>query len=194
MAKAKADRAHADDEDLPDIGKILKRMRTQRGLTIREVAEASNLSPSFLSDVERGDSDISLGRLARIAKVFDHDVGSLLGYSARLGKPTFVSKMDRRFINRGKGVKYELLHLPGVNLELQLISLEPKTRFREEMAHEGIDVVLVTSGELTLSIDDVDYTMPAGECAVYAAGFRHKLRNDSSQRTTVVAVTTGRTS
>jgi transcriptional regulator with XRE-family HTH domain len=176
----------------PNIGQILKRMRAQRGLTVREVAEKSDLSPSFLSAVERGTSDISLGRLSRLAAFYEHDIGSLLGYSTRLGKPRFVDKMDRVIMNRGKGVRYELLRLAGFNLELQRVSFEPRSGFRDELVHEGVDILLVVEGQLVLSVDGVDYPMATGDCATYAAGFRHKIRNDSTQHATAVAFTTGR--
>lgn len=177
---------------VPNVGQILKRMRIQRGFTVREVAEASDLSSSFLSAVERGASDISLGRLSRLAQFFEHDIGSLLGYSTRLGEPRFVDKLDRVQINRGKGVEYELLRLAGLNLELQRVVLEPRSGFRDELIHEGVDIILVTEGRIVLSVNSNDYPMVAGECAMFGAGFSHKLRNDSGRRATVVALTTGR--
>jgi transcriptional regulator with XRE-family HTH domain len=177
---------------MPNVGQVLKRMRMQRGFTVRDVAAASDLSPSFLSAVERGASDISLGRLSRIAQFFEHDIGSLLGYSTRLGQPKFVDKMDRVQIDRGKGVEYELLRLTGLNLELQRIVLEPKSSFREELVHEGVDIVLVIEGQIVLSVDGIDYPMMVGECATYGAAFRHRIRNDTNRRASAVAFTTGR--
>jgi transcriptional regulator with XRE-family HTH domain len=130
----------------PDIGQILKRMRTQRKLSIRDVADGSGLSASFLSAVERGESDVSMGRLARIAEFFDQDLGSMLGYSTRLARPTFVGKSDRTVRNRGRGIRYELLRLPGLNLELCVMTFEPRTAMRDELTHEGVDTLYVVSG------------------------------------------------
>src|SRR6478609_6292080 len=81
-----ADRARGDEEPLlaehergyPAPGEVLRRLRTQRGWSLRDVAERSGLSASFLGAVERGESDIALERLARLAAIFDHDVGSFL--------------------------------------------------------------------------------------------------------------------
>jgi transcriptional regulator with XRE-family HTH domain len=182
----------APPSGMPRVGEILKRMRSQRGFTVREVAEASGLSPSFLSAVERGASDISLGRLTRLAGFFDHDIGSLLGFTARVGQPKFVDKMDRVRIDRGRGVSYELLRLAGMTLELQRIVFDPKSGFRDELVHEGVDIILVVEGQIALSVDGRDYTMATGDCATFAASFRHKLRNDSGRRAIVVSVTTGR--
>jgi transcriptional regulator with XRE-family HTH domain len=175
-----------------DVGEIIKRLRTQRGLSIQDVAEGCGLSPSFLSTVERGNSDISLGRLAQVAAFFRHDVGSLLGYKAALSRPQFVEPRDRTKINRGPGIEYEAVRLPGLDLEIDLMSFEPKSAMKDALVHEGVDVVLVTSGEVIVCIGEDEYRMRAGECAVYSATNSHRIRNDSNRKAVVIGITTAR--
>lgn len=174
----------------PNVGHILKRMRSQRGMSIRDVAEGSGLSPSFLGALERGETDVAIGRLARIAEFFDHDLGSMLGYSTQLSRPSFVTKSSRTMLNRGRGVRYELLRLAGVGLELALISFEPRSGFRDELTHEGVDTIVVTGGEIVLRVNDVDYPMRAPECAVFSGAYAHAMRNDSARPATAVGITT----
>lgn len=174
----------------PNAGEVLRRLRLQRKLSLKEVAEAVELSPSFLSAVERGQSDIALGRLARLAQYFDHDVGSLLGYTARRSQPQFVGDSDRLLVHRGKGVRYEVLRIPGVDSELILLDFEPHSGFDNEMAHPGVDIVLVTHGEIVITLSGVDYRVSARECVVYSAAYKHCLRNDSLDPASVVAVVT----
>ena len=115
---------------------------------------------------------------------------SMLGYSTRLSRPSFVGKSDRVMLNRGRGVRYELLRLPGLSLELAIMTFEPRCGFRDELTHEGVDMIYVTAGELVLRVNDVDYTVRAGECPVYSAGFAHTLRNDSAQVASAFGLTT----
>ena len=75
-------RPFSGKDALPRVGEVIRKLRLARGLSIREVAEAAGLSSSFLGAVERGESDIAVGRLAQVAGVFGHDVASLLGYVA----------------------------------------------------------------------------------------------------------------
>ncbi len=37
----------------------------------------------------------------------------MLGYSTQPSRPSFVGKSARILMNRGRGVRYELLRLPG---------------------------------------------------------------------------------
>jgi hypothetical protein len=48
--------------------------------------------------------------------------------------------------NRGRGIRYELLRLPGLNLELCVMTFEPRTAMRDELTHEGVDTLYVVSG------------------------------------------------
>lgn len=190
--EADVERQAPVDASVPDVGRILQRLREQRGVTVRELAEKSDLSESFIRAVERGDSDISLGRVARLARFFEYDLGSFLGFTSKLSHPKFVGKEGRAAINRGRGVKYEALHLPGIDLDLVLVELAPQSKFKNELSHEGIDVVYVTQGEVVLVVDGIDYPMKERECCVFAAGYRHRVRNDSRKPASIISITTGR--
>jgi transcriptional regulator with XRE-family HTH domain len=177
---------------VPDVGKIIERLRAQRGMAVRDLAEQSGLSASFIRAVERGDSDISLGRLARLAHVFHYDLGSFLGFTSKLSRPAFVTGTDRKRVSRGKGVTYEALHLPALDLDLVIVGLAAGASFKNALTHEGIDVVYITEGDLVLVVNETDYPMSAGECCVFSAGFPHRLRNDSKRPGSAISVTTGR--
>ncbi len=177
---------------LPDVGTILKRLRDRNNVTVRDLAKASGLSASFIRAVERGDSDISLGRLARLAAFFQYDLGSFLGYSAQLSRPNFVTAETRKKISRGRGVDYEALHLPGLDLDFIMVKFDPRSKFKNELAHEGVDIVYVIEGSIVLVVDGVDYAMSEGDCCAFSAAYPHLVRNDSGRRAAAVSLTTGR--
>lgn len=53
------------------LGSVVRSIRTRRGMRLKDLAEASGLSASFLSQVEQGQSDISVGRLIRLAQALN---------------------------------------------------------------------------------------------------------------------------
>lgn len=61
-----------------NVGGRIRHVRTQRGLTLEQLAEKAEISKSFLWDVEQG-SDISGERLLRVANV----LGASLDYLMR---------------------------------------------------------------------------------------------------------------
>ena len=53
------------------IGNTIRQLRSHRELTLKELAEETDLSLSYLSLIERNKRDPSLSNLAKIAKAFD---------------------------------------------------------------------------------------------------------------------------
>ena len=172
---------HDEGHGLPDVGAILRQLRHQNQMSLQDVADAAGVSVSFLSAVERGQSDIALGRLSRLAAVFNHDIGSLLGYSARRTTPQFVDESSRLKVDRGPGIDYSVIRLPGVEFEMIIASFEPKTRFRDAITHAGIDIVYVTVGDLVLLHNDRRYDMTTGDCTVYSGAYPHTFLNESDK-------------
>jgi transcriptional regulator with XRE-family HTH domain len=175
-------------DGVPDVGAIIKRLRTQNGFTLQDVAAASGLSTSFLSAVERGESDIAVGRLARIAEFFNHDVGSLLGFSDRRSRPQFVPREDKVTIARGAGVDYLAVRVAALGLELFPVRFAPHSGFDKAITHEGIDALYVIDGEVILNLGHVDHAIAQGECVVYSAAYEHTLRNDRDAPALIVAI------
>ena len=58
----------AGDWSAEHLGRTLRSLRKMRGLRLADLADESGLSASFLSQVEQGRSDISVGRLMRLAQ------------------------------------------------------------------------------------------------------------------------------
>lgn len=178
------------DGALPQVGEVIRKLRVARGLSIRQVAEAAGLSSSFLGAVERGESDIAVGRLAQVAGVFGHDVASLLGYVARRSEPHFIRPEERVRLPRGRGIDFTAIRIPGTTLELMVATLAPRSRFDDVVTHAGTDVLFVVEGELVLVVDGVDYPMTEGDCAVWPSSHPHTVRNDSDRPARAIGLAT----
>ncbi len=184
--------APARPGDVPDIAGLLRRLRQQNNMSLKELGEASDLSPSFLGAVERGDSDIAVQRLARVAAVFGHDVGSLLGYSLRSVAPRIISAEDRFSVDRGDGVTYEVMRIREIDFELVVATLAPGSAFREAISHAGLDVLTLVEGAIIIEYEGLDFPVKEGQTTVFAGSHPHRLRNDEAHPARLVAMTTAR--
>ena len=63
---------------LAAIGETLRAERTERGLTLKQVAEGAHVSVSYLAEIERGEKDPSSRVLENIARSLDMEVSELL--------------------------------------------------------------------------------------------------------------------
>lgn len=63
---------------LSAIGETLRAERTERGLTLKQVAEGAHVSVSYLAEIERGEKDPSSRVLESIAAGLDVELCDLL--------------------------------------------------------------------------------------------------------------------
>ena len=60
------------------IGNVFRRLRHERGITLRELAELAQVSVPYLSEIERGRKEPSSEILAAICRALDLDLSDLL--------------------------------------------------------------------------------------------------------------------
>ena len=63
---------------LSAIGETLRAIRTERGLTLRQVAEGAHVSVSYLAEIERGEKDPSSRVIENVAEGLGVGMGDLL--------------------------------------------------------------------------------------------------------------------
>lgn len=61
-------------------GKQLRELRTERGLTLEMLAERADLHENYVGSVERGERNISLYNIWRLAHALGYEAGALLGH------------------------------------------------------------------------------------------------------------------
>jgi len=181
---------NGDVATVPRVGEIIRQLRQQRGLSLRDLAAQSGLSQSFLGAVERGRSDIAVGRLAQVAAVLGHDVASLLGYSLRQATPVLVLPEEHVTVDRGDGTELRAFRIPSTTLEFMVASFAPRAQFADAVTHAGLDVMYVAEGDLVLVVDGVDYPLREGECAVWPSSQAHTVRNDADEPARAIGFTT----
>jgi transcriptional regulator with XRE-family HTH domain len=64
-----------------DIGSVIRHLRKQQGLTLKELSESSGMSVSHLSDLERGRTDSTVRSLLKIAEALGVTPAQIFGTS-----------------------------------------------------------------------------------------------------------------
>jgi transcriptional regulator with XRE-family HTH domain len=142
------------------LGERLRALRQLRGLSLADVAQATGLSPSFLSLVENAKSDISVGRLARIADALQATISDLVDLGAvESGPVNVVRKHERRSITSGQdGIVTEFV-APGLRVpaERQIMTFEPAAGVDlddYQLSKPGESFFLILKGELLVELQD----------------------------------------
>ena len=163
------------------VGKTLRHWRREAGLSIREVAERSGLSVSFISLFERGRTEIALSRLLSLANVFNRDVSDLLREAhgeereqAILKEPT--GETWGRTYHLAGGIEIAYLGDAKWHTQPFLFALEPDA-VHGPLMHAWQEVVVCVHGELTMVIDGKSSTMAAGGSITVPPNAHHVYMN-----------------
>ncbi len=162
------DGASSIGDVLAEVGSRLRRVRTERDVTLTELAATTGISKSTLSRLESGQRKPSLELLLPIAQAHRIPLDELVG-APDIGDPRIRLKPERR---SGGRVVVPLTRQPrGVHAWKVLI---PPERAKPQLrSHEGYEWLYVLAGELRLIIAGHDITMQPAEVAEFDTRVPH---------------------
>jgi transcriptional regulator with XRE-family HTH domain len=173
------------------LGAKLRLARKARGLSLAQVADATAISRSLLSLIETGRSDITIGRLNRLAQLYDIRVTDLVP-EQRHADPIVVRADDRRHLRyRSEGVHVEVLVPEGPHtLQALLATFEPRAAMTDFVPQPHEQVVHLLQGHIrTEFADGRELELFAGDSATFVSGekgHRHANLCDEVARMVVV--------
>jgi transcriptional regulator with XRE-family HTH domain len=173
------------------LGDWIRRLREQRNMTLRGLAEQTGFSPSFLSQVENGQASPSISSMERIATSLGVTLGQF--FHAAEGAIRPIVRKDARARLSSQWSKAEIEGLgsgdPGVRLEPTLVTLEPGATSGNHVYGSTRDqFAFVLEGEVILTHGQDDHVMTAGDSATIRAGVQKRWRNESTQPARIVFV------
>ncbi|EGA88485.1 DNA-binding protein [Planococcus donghaensis MPA1U2] len=147
------------------IGVTLKSLRKERKLTLKELAEQTNVSISFLSQVERGKSSVTLESLRKIADALNVDPS--LFFANETEKTDWESRLEKfHYKDLSHGVK-------EANLVPMLVIMKPAESEGNPFAHSGYEFLFVLDGVLTVEVDGERTELTERQSIMFDARKRH---------------------
>ncbi len=151
------------------LGEQIRDLRESRGLSLARLAESTGKSIGYLSQIERGRSEVSISTLKAISDALDVQIGWFFqGYDPRVpSEHGYVVRREhrRRLDFPGTGIEEELLS-PTLTGEAELIlsTFAPGARSGEEQVSRMAEQSgYVISGELELSVGERRFRLRAGD-------------------------------
>jgi DNA-binding transcriptional MerR regulator/mannose-6-phosphate isomerase-like protein (cupin superfamily) len=170
------------------IGAHLRRLRTQRGMSLAEVANAAGISVGFLSAIERSQMSASVSTLRKLARFYKTNILDFFDPSESNGR--LVSPKHRKVLEAGPGVRMELLAWGNAVMEPHLFRIAPKAGSGESYTHEGEEFLYVLRGELHISVQDEVHRLKPGDSFYFESASPHKWSNPGRTETHVLWVNT----
>ncbi len=179
----------ADDGNRGPDGIELRRLRREKGLSLRAAADSAGLSTSFLSALERNATGASVATLQRLTRALGVTMLDLLPPPQPVGRR--VRPTDREALSLGSGVRIEQLARNAELLEPQLFVLAPGATSEGAYAHDGEEFIFVLEGRLTIWIgDDERHGLDAGDALTFPSTLPHRWRNRADGDTRLLWINT----
>ncbi len=170
------------------MGPRLRRLRTQRGVGLAEVAAAAGISVGFLSALERSQMSASVGTLRRLARYYRTNI--LDFFDATDLNTRLVRPPKRKVLEAGPGVRMELLAWGNKVMEPHLFRIAAQAGSGESYAHEGEEFLFVLRGELKIALANEEYHLKRGDSFYFESATPHRWTNPGRTETWLLWVNT----
>ncbi len=174
-----------------EIGEKIKRLRVKNGLTQEELADRSELTKGFISQVERNLTSPSISTLVDILEGLGTNLKEFFNES--IDEKIVFSREDA-FETENEDLKYILKWIiPNAQKNLMepiLIELEEDGKSKEDTPHEGEEFGYVISGSIYIHIGMEKNKVKKGESFYYKANSNHYISNAGKTPARVIWVST----
>ncbi len=162
-----------------DVGRQLRRVRRERGLSLRSLAELSGLNVNTLSLIENGKTSPSVSTLQQLATTLRVPITAFFESEPAQKKIVFQKKDKRPQAALAIGTLEDL----GAGLTLHggqplLLALKPgASSGSAPIVHTGLEFVYCLEGQLQYTIEGETYLLEAGDSLIFEAHLPHQWRN-----------------
>lgn len=160
-------------------------------MSLRSLAEETGLSPTLLSQIERGVTEPSLRTLRVLAQSFGQSIATLFE-DADQSNVEISRPGQRSFINAPAGqVQYERLAAGNGVLEVLKGALEPgEVSSDEPWSHQATECAYVLNGTLTIEVLGHEHQVCPGEAATINSAQAHRYLNRGESRVEFILAVT----
>ncbi len=150
------------------IGEQIRRRRKELGYTLRQLGARTNLTASFLSQIENNQCSLSLDSLQRIATALEVPMFAFLN-EAHQPNPIIRANERPKLNICDAEICYELLSRDlGGQIMAVLITVQPGgRRIAERLSKPTDELMYVLRGRLSITIEDQTYVLGPGDSITY---------------------------
>lgn len=174
-----------------EIGKKIKALRTQKGLTQEELADRAELSKGFISQVERELTSPSIATLVDILQCLGTDLKTFFNDSEDtqivFRKGDFFEKTDAELKNT---IEWIIPNAQRNMMEPIRLTLAPGGATYPDLPHEGEEFGYVLQGSIKIHVGNKVYKAKKGESFYFTPRAKHYIEASSSSGARLIWVST----
>jgi len=161
-----------------DIGKRIKLHRTEKGITLDQLARQTGFTKGYLSKVEKSEKAPPVSTLGIIAGTLGTTISVLLGEENNATTISIVRKDERPRVARN-GTAYEYSYEAVAHkfthriMEPFILTLPVNPKKKTLYQHEGQEILFVLEGTMKFRHGDEVFIVEEGDCVYFDSRFPH---------------------
>jgi transcriptional regulator with XRE-family HTH domain len=193
VPSASAQQSSTSPEEINEhLGRRVKKLRTERGWSLDNLAAASGVSRSMLSEIEREKANPTLAVTFRIAQAFGMALAELVETPGAAPSIQVVRGDDRSQVFRSDK-HHQIRTLSPLNFEKDVefyeVVLKVGGALRSNPHYEGTrEFLTVEKGSVRVESNDDAMELGAGDSATYRADVPHAIVNTGSNEAVIFLV------
>ncbi|MBC6002912.1 helix-turn-helix domain-containing protein [Paeniclostridium sp. NSJ-45] len=163
-----------------DVGQKISHIRKEKNLSIRDLAKLADVTPSLLSQLERGLSNPSLNTIKAISKALD--VPLFTFFIDEVDNKDLIVRKDNRkkvIFPKNNDIVFEILSPESANsVEFAIVNLVKNSTISNElMSHKSIELAYVLEGKIKIYIEKDEFILEVGDSVTIPPGTNHRWEN-----------------
>ncbi|MFE3836529.1 helix-turn-helix domain-containing protein [Pseudogemmobacter sonorensis] len=169
----------ATEKTLAIIGQRIRDLRKGKSMTLQALAEATGLSSSMLSLVERGLASPSIGSLVVISEALGKSMSALIVDGSATPDSLVVRASEAQVLETNPGVVRRVMKEDGTNgTTVAVNEYAPHTGSSERpLSHYGFEYGLLLEGSLIVEVDGINHVLQVGDLISYSSQRPHRIWN-----------------
>ena len=185
-------RPEPEDALTRHLGRRVRQLRTERNWSLEQLASASGVSRSMLSQIEREQANPTLAVTMRIARAFAMELGDLLQMPAATSKVAVIRRADRAYHYRSDK-DCRIRTLSPLNLEKDVefyeILFQAGGALRSAPHFEGTrEFLTVQKGRIRVESGGDAEELHPGDSSSYRADVPHAIVNSGKRDAAVYLI------
>lgn len=174
-----------------EIGHKIKELRIQKSLTQEELADRSELSKGFISQLERDLTSPSIATLVDILQCLGTNLEEFFSNTSDetivFHKADYFKKVDTELHN---SIEWIIPNAQKHMMEPILLTLEPNGSTYPDNPHEGEEFGYVLNGSVTITIGKQSYKARKGESFYFIPNKQHYIKATGKTGASLIWVST----
>jgi transcriptional regulator with XRE-family HTH domain len=168
-------------------GKRVMRLRKEKNMTLRNLANETGLNTTYLSQVEAGEVIPPVAVILQLSRALEIDSGVLLREEkAKAGRESALA-----YRKRTEDYTYQTLTPEAAHKHLKAfkVFIDPRSEHKGvSYQHLGEEFIYVLKGKIDVMVGENKNALSAGGSIHFNSSIIHKLRNISNEKAELLVV------